>query len=255
MRKLTRRSYNRKLLVFGLSMFMAVAMISTGFAAWVMSSSDPADTKGGVTVGVVQNDMMLIKIEGHDEETGKLNVAPLLFDAKKDDNTGRVKALPGSEENLSFTVSGYVTNASNVSNVIFTIKLPEGLRDAVKQTYIEITSEGNYDKETGVLTHEVPLGSEYAEKPGSKTFTYTLTFAWGDYFGGLNPSEFYDSTEKKRIVDEEEVGDVGADIDPEVMEEEMEDFAEALRGGLTADGEEPVLSYSGNIDITVSLPE
>ena len=36
--KLTRKHYNRKILSFGLVLFLAVALLSTGFAAWIMST-------------------------------------------------------------------------------------------------------------------------------------------------------------------------------------------------------------------------
>ena len=253
MRKLTRRSYNRKLLVFGLSMFMAVAMISTGFAAWVMSSTEAANANGGVTVGIVNNEMMLVEVDNLDKETGKLDIDPLLFDAKEGDTNGRVKASEGSKENLSFTISGYVTNAASLSVLYIKVALPEGLQDALKANYIEITSAGAdaYDEETGVFVYEAPLSGERDGITGSKEFTYTLTFAWGDFFGGLNPSEFYDSDEKR--IESEEEGLAGNKIESQTMANEMEAFATTIRNGMTPDGEETPRSYSGDIKITVSV--
>ena len=53
MAKLTRNSYKRKIILFGVIVFMSIALISTGFAAWVMSQEKKASTNGNVTVGAV----------------------------------------------------------------------------------------------------------------------------------------------------------------------------------------------------------
>lgn len=44
MAKLTRNSYKRKIILFGVIVFMSIALISTGFAAWVMSQEKKAST-------------------------------------------------------------------------------------------------------------------------------------------------------------------------------------------------------------------
>lgn len=39
MAKLTKNSYKRKVILFGVLLFMSIALISTGFAAWIMSTN------------------------------------------------------------------------------------------------------------------------------------------------------------------------------------------------------------------------
>ncbi len=52
-RRITRNSYKRKVILVGIMLFMAIALISTGFAAWVISTGASQNQEGGVEVGVV----------------------------------------------------------------------------------------------------------------------------------------------------------------------------------------------------------
>ena len=80
MAKLTRNSYKRKIILFGVIVFMSIALISTGFAAWVMSQEKKQSTSGNVTVGAVT--------EGNIEVTlDPLTVKDFKFEPKESDTT------------------------------------------------------------------------------------------------------------------------------------------------------------------------
>ena len=51
----TRKSYKRKVVMFGLSIFMAIALSATGFAAWVISNDTENAQTGQVTVGAISD--------------------------------------------------------------------------------------------------------------------------------------------------------------------------------------------------------
>jgi hypothetical protein len=51
--KLTRKSYNRRVFSFGALVFLAIALMSTGFATWVMSTNAEAGGSGNVNVGTI----------------------------------------------------------------------------------------------------------------------------------------------------------------------------------------------------------
>ena len=55
MAKLTRKSYQRKAMVVGATAFAGIALMATGFAAWVISSSATKNVQGGVQVGTISN--------------------------------------------------------------------------------------------------------------------------------------------------------------------------------------------------------
>lgn len=245
MRKLTRRSYNRKLIVFGLVLLMAIGMISTGFAAWVMSSVNNADADAGVTVGTISDASMTVTIDQWKKEDGdsteKWYGDVLSFDAKNGDNVGRIRADgTDADEQLTMTISGKVTNVAALGQLTLTIKLPDSLAAAIEAKYIALDdTNASYSAGTLTVTKD-SLNYTLVDDSANATFSYTLTFEWGEFFGGMNPCEFYDSTVATRD------GVTGASITDENMKTEMNAFRAAITGSSEND------PYTGTIDITVA---
>lgn len=176
MAKLTRNSYKRKIILFGVIVFMSIALISTGFAAWVMSQEKKQSTSGNVTVGAVT--------EGNIEVTlDPLTVKDFKFEPKESDTTGRVRNDGTNFESLTVTVTGTIKNTQFLKEA--TIKM--NVKDAVKQAetagYIILPECANSEV---VLTLTESGTNE-------KKFSYNITFKWGSKFGGENPGEYYDS--------------------------------------------------------------
>ena len=61
MSKITRRSYKRKKIVMGVALFGAIALVSTGFAAWVLSASAQNQQQGNIKVGEVSDKSMAVQ--------------------------------------------------------------------------------------------------------------------------------------------------------------------------------------------------
>ena len=53
MSKITRQSYKRKKIVMGFALFGAIGLVSTGFAAWVLSGSTDKSSETSLSVGTV----------------------------------------------------------------------------------------------------------------------------------------------------------------------------------------------------------
>ena len=70
MARFTRRSYRRRKLFVGIALFSSVALISTGFASWIISLNAKGEIGGDVTVGTVTDSSVTIEInrEYEDEE-------------------------------------------------------------------------------------------------------------------------------------------------------------------------------------------
>ena len=126
-----------------------------------------------------------------------LSNASFRFDAKSSDNTGRIRGKTGEEEVLSVTVTGKVTNASYLDRLVINLTVPEStVKAAATAGYIILPECAGTDVQITDLT------------PGAgdvKTFTYTISFKWGEKFDkdnapdddpsdNLNPCEFYDLT-------------------------------------------------------------
>ena len=176
MAKLTRNSYKRKIILFGVIVFMSIALISTGFAAWVMSQEKKQSTSGNVTVGAVTEGNIEITLD-------ELTVKDFKFEPKKGDDTGRVRSDGTNFESLTVTVTGTIKNTQFLKEA--TIKM--NVKDAVKQAetagYIILPECANSEV---VLTLTESGTNE-------KKFSYNITFKWGSKFGGENPGEYYDS--------------------------------------------------------------
>lgn len=176
MAKLTRNSYKRKIILFGVIVFMSIALISTGFAAWVMSQEKKQSTSGNVTVGAVTKGNIEVILD-------PLTVKDFKFEPKESDTTGRVLNDGTNFESLTVTVTGTIKNTQFLKEA--TIKM--NVKDAVKQAetagYIILPECANSEV---VLTLTESGTNE-------KKFSYNITFKWGSKFGGENPGEYYDS--------------------------------------------------------------
>lgn len=176
MAKLTRNSYKRKIILFGVIVFMSIALISTGFAAWVMSQEKKQSTSGNVTVGAVTEGNIEVILD-------PLTVKDFKFEPKESDTTGRVRNDGTNFESLTVTVTGTIKNTQFLKEA--TIKM--NVKDAVKQAetagYIILPECANSEV---VLTLTESGTNE-------KKFSYNITFKWGTKFGGKNPGEYYDS--------------------------------------------------------------
>lgn len=176
MAKLTRNSYKRKIILFGVIVFMSIALISTGFAAWVMSQEKKQSTSGNVTVGAVTEGNIEVILD-------ELTVKDFKFEPKESDTTGRVRNDSTNFESLTVTVTGTIKNTQFLKEA--TIKM--NVKDAVKQAetagYIILPECANSEV---VLTLTESGTNE-------KKFSYNITFKWGSKFGGENPGEYYDS--------------------------------------------------------------
>ena len=71
MAKLTKKSYRRKRMLMGLALFMSVALISTGFAAWVISSSVEKESNSNVQVGTISDKSIGLTVELLDVDGAK----------------------------------------------------------------------------------------------------------------------------------------------------------------------------------------
>ena len=277
MKKFTRRSYNRKLIVFGLSLFMAISLVTVGFAAWVMSAVTNAQGNAPVKVAVLSDASMTVTIDQLDENndwTGNV----IHFDASKEDTTGRLRSSvdgegnSNSKEQMEMDISGKVTHAEMLSDLTMDIVLPNGLANAIENGYIiYIGDDGEtgtgdivYNDDTNTITvkkAKLNVSETATDESGISyvTFSFTLEFNWSSYFGGVNPSEFYDNDALMAATDRCDVvkatGAAAADgetndyISDAKMKQEMEAFHGMLIDSLLwkeADG-----SYDGSIVIIV----
>jgi hypothetical protein len=216
MARFTRRSYRRRKLFFGVSLFSSVALISTGFASWIISLNAKGEIGGDVNVGTVTDSSVTIEInrEYEDEEKTREIKPRFVFGSDANDTTGRIRnnGVETDYEDLTINVSGKIKNCQYVTSQTIELIVPEGVIKAAEAGYIvlpECVVDGEGDTKTAL-----PLAGTGTEK----TFNYDIEFEWGTKFGSMNPGKYFDEDP------------VGITIDDDTCKKELQDFRAILYG-------------------------
>ena len=205
MKKSIKKSSRRKWVVGGVAFFGSIALLTTGFATWVVGVQQTQDEDDvNVTVDTTINEFVTFSLSlldtdssitlGETEEPtpapkGKVNIVKI--DEVTGDLTVKIDSLNieiGNDAVNSYTQIDFAITSNNntVSSQQFT---DENLRTDSSWSYLSapapilLTNE-NITKTAGTNT------TTYTLKPSS---TLTLNFGWGDFFGGQSPANFYNS--------------------------------------------------------------
>lgn len=247
MARLTRNSYKRKIILFAVFVFISIALISTGFAAWVMSSDAQVDANGNVSVGTVSDASLKIEVTNLEA----IKAFSFQFEPAKDDETGRVRIDSETKlsEVLSLPIEGKISNISVLAENGLTIQmvLPEGMHKAIELGYINAPACASV-MEDGVLVAKPQVITVTPDGLGGGTFSTDLTFTWGDTFKNVNPSLYYDGhtlDETGKIVDGDTTGlSVGDAAVKEILEELracVYDYYDDLKAASGADARKAVI--------------
>lgn len=200
--RLTRKSYNRKLALFGASMLASLALISTGFASWVISLGADRTDGGEISVGVVQDQAIRITdSNGKDDETADFisstsshdaDLETFYFEPEWDDNDGvfiRNNEKGAPYEHMAIIVSGRIYNASAVKGFAIKLEIPSTVKAAADAGYIVLP---DCVSEDGVIANENDImGSNSSSaisfsKPSPTSeyveFSYVIEITWGNAF-------------------------------------------------------------------------
>ena len=242
-RTLTRNSFKRKILVFGASIFASLALFATGFAAWVISNNATADINGGnVTVGVTDNASVEIK----DLEWSPDGANSIYFEPVDGDVTGRVRHKAGDNaENLAVKFTYTLTQFEYVVTHDLKIAVPVSIHNAIEAGYITLPGWTAGSLESGAATVDYTIeldtaaiaafqqdsnantlnnGSFKITKSGNNAnVEFTLQFGWGDYFGGMNPSTYYDTEDSDGV-------NGGADVADDQLKTQLDTFRAMVYG-------------------------
>lgn len=189
--KMTRKSYKRRKIILGVSLFSSVALVSTGFAAWVLASQAEATESGNITVGTVSDSSIKISnVQFKDDNDS------FIFEPKEEDTAGRVRNDGVNFENLSVTVTGEISPNTYVSSATIEMEVPEGITAAIGKNYLVLPT-------CATSAQTLTLNPKESPDETVSTFEYTITFEWGSAFNGKNPGEYYDEDEAGKLVDDE----------------------------------------------------
>ena len=187
MKKFTKNSYKRKVILFGILLFMSIGLISTGFAAWIMSTSAYQEENGNVTVGMITDGSIKLS-------DVKLSTDSIKFEPLESDITGRVRNDGTNFESLEIVVTGKVSSRDILGNFTISLEMEEevknALENAASKNYIILPECANQ-----AVDLKTTIGACTENDEGGYDFTYTIEFKWGSFFNNLNPGEYYDEDE------------------------------------------------------------
>lgn len=226
MKKVTRHAFSKKAIMITASLFVTLALITTGFAAWLISSGASGEGTGNITTATIDDARLGLTVamaEGKDF---------VCFGPQADDNVPdiRYKAPVGDEKDdrevLVATVTGTIKNYDRLEKFNITIKISDKALTAAGYTWTE-TNEGSLKNRTYTYNAEkayislpeyavdtdgrfLPLPSDTSKTTAPKTisagdsmftdgatenekkFTFDVTFGWGEKFKGCNPGKYLD---------------------------------------------------------------
>ncbi len=249
--RLTRKSYKRKIIAFGVAAFISVSLIATGFASWVLANTAKKSDEGQISVGTTTEKAIEIK-----DLVFTDNMKNFVFEPVEGDYEGRVHYDGEKAENLSITFTCTITATSFVKGINVTFTMPQGISDAVEAGYIvapvvdiaiNATTSSTTQTAELLLSNGESGGGEWTYAPGADdtaTLTVTLNFAWGEKFEGQNPSLYFDTTEGRGAYTHEQVKEVLDTFKATVHEKSYDEYI------LLTDEEKEALSapkYTVNI--------
>lgn len=187
--KLTRKSYRRKLILFGTSIFMSLAMSATGFAAWVLSKDANVSAQGSVEVAaVVESSIEISEIQfvtkGADgqllvDDENK-PVRTFHFEPPANDNAGWVRWDGTNSELMSLEIQWTLNNYEIVGDYYVEFQIPKTIQDAIDATYIALqTGEGQFTMATDTAGQPIYVTLVDEEEREAEYVTYTHIISRG----------------------------------------------------------------------------
>lgn len=198
------KSY-KKAVTIGVAAFSAVALLTTGAAAFVLTNEASKDITGNVNVGTVVDKGLEISLT--------TETANFMLDADTSDNSGRVQysSEEGKTPNMQVNIAGTITKGADINwtDVALTFTFTVGNDTAGNFTKYVKTTTGASESEYLTLTYTdtkadapdntaknaCPVGGEGTALTFGNTdgkFDLVIDLNWGSVFGGENPSLYYD---------------------------------------------------------------
>ena len=198
MKKEINSKSKRKWVAGGLAAFASIALLTTGFATWVVGTQQTtADKEIGVTVDTAKNVNVEFIAELASDESIKLaetkNSGSSTDFVKADENPSGDLTITFSTLTISFGAESNFTisNKKLKFSINENITVPAPSADVFGRkgsdlTYIEAPAAIDLDETNG----------KSATANGVTTYTFSTVsfdFKWGTFFGGKSPLEFYNS--------------------------------------------------------------
>lgn len=191
----------RKAFPILLCFLICLSLVGVGFAGWVITAPDTKSAEGQIVVEEVTENNYAIEPLDSPWSYGKSSfnfVGPTTSSSKE----GDWLTYDGAQaENLTVTYQFKVKRGTTYlteNNGVVTAKavLGEKVNTAITNTYIKLVDGIDVNSLTVSVSGDV--------------FSVTLTFAWGDKFGGNNPYNYYNAQTYSSTIKEDAITSLGA---------------------------------------------
>ena len=205
-----------KMIAASIAILSSAAVVSTGFAAWVISGGDSEDVSGTITADAVSNENHLI-----DSLTeGKQSI--VFGGPKADDITKKEGSLVSENsrwlknnantESLTaswtFNVAGFDKAPADNGLSVFDITFKEGTATEGGTTFAKAEADGyvaalpawgkTIATAVGTTSGIYLVAGKYDSTNKKIPYTLTVVFAWGLKFGNMNPYFYYNQSAEPR---------------------------------------------------------
>lgn len=186
---------NKKSVFLVSSILGCTALVSVGFAAWVITGSPAEKTADGtIQVDTVDNNIVSFVTAssgwvGADDQLDP-NSNKIVFGGKA--TTGREWLVNETLENRTVTYRFVIENYNALDSVSATITASNSTN------YTSAVSKG-YVAELPTIApieHGDKGWTAVGGKPTQMSYDLEITFNWGEYFGSKNPMEYYNDGTK-----------------------------------------------------------
>ena len=223
MKKTTRKSFSRKAIVVVMCVFLTVSLAAVGFASWLISNDASTKGTGNVTASNVSDAILDVTIENADN-LGKINFGPA-----KNDTTGNIRyneAEATDFESLEITVSGSIKKFATLKQMEIKIKVPDSVITAAGYKATDVGDGVKTYTVDPALPKYITLPAGAADTNGNlidtakkveylatdttvftsgagdtATFSFKVTFGWGELFKNNNPGKYLDNEISDKKVD------------------------------------------------------
>lgn len=171
----------RKGIILLSSIFACVALMATGFAAFVISYTTTGEATGNIDVDTVENNAFILEVVDGFESPESIVYGPI--DSYTGENPWLVYTDDGKMEHLTTTIKVTCTNADKLAST------PLQVTVTANDVYTEANTNG-YVGALPTIGNGIDVSLDGIED-GVGTYTITITFSWGTAFNGFNPIVYY----------------------------------------------------------------
>lgn len=208
-----------KMIAASIAILSSAAVVSTGFAAWVISGGDTKEVGGTIEADEVSSKAHTLSPIAFDGNTNKISFgAPKYKETISQSNPYDWLQNDAANENLIVSATFTVSNVDKAPSDLTTLfsaddckfeettatKVYVGTSDAVKNNYVGAFPTWKLDQQYTDQTTAPGVYLKLGElKANTLAVTLKVVFAWGTAFKSQNPFVYYNAQKKTSSLESE----------------------------------------------------